>query len=75
MFIGKNLFVNEKCIMYGSRCSNAGYITISHDKKEIMVYDGEVRQIIIDFDNFKEEYNNIKELYRRILFLRFGVPV
>ena len=75
MFIGKNLFVNEKCIMYGSRCSNAGCINISHDKKEIMVYDGEVRQIIIDFDNFKEEYNNIKELYRRILFLRFGVPV
>jgi hypothetical protein len=75
MFIGKNLFVNEKCIMYGSRCSNAGYLTISHDKKEIMVYDGDIRHISITFDNFKEEYNSINELYRRILFLRFGVSV
>jgi len=75
MFIGKNLFVNEKCIMYGSRCSNCGFIIISHDKKEIIIHDGDIRQIIIPFDNFKEEYNSINELYRRILFLRFGVSI
>jgi hypothetical protein len=75
MFIGKNLFVNEKCIMYGHRCSNSGFIIISHDKKEIIVYDGDIKQITIPFDNFKEEYYTINELYRRILFLRFGVSV
>jgi hypothetical protein len=74
MFIGRNLFVNEKCIMYGIRCSNAGYIIIN-DKKEIVIYEGEVRHIIIPFENFKEEYNCINELYRRILFLRFGIHV
>ena len=75
MFIGRNLFVNEKCIMYGSRCSNSGFICIHHEKKEIVIYDCDIRQIIIPFENFKDEYNCINELYRRILFLRFGVHV
>jgi hypothetical protein len=75
MFIGKNLFVNEKCIMYGPRCSNAGFICFNHDKTEIHVQDGEYIHIKIAFDNFKEEYNSINELYRRILFLRFRVSV
>lgn len=75
MFIGKNLFVNDKCIMYGSRCSNAGFIIINHDKTGISVYDGDFKRIEILFENFKEEYNSINELYRRILFLRFGVRV
>jgi hypothetical protein len=75
MFIGKNLFVNEKCVMYGNRCSNAGSIVIDDYRKEIVLYDGGYTYISIPFENFKEEYNSIKELYRRILFLRFGVSV
>ncbi len=75
MFIGKNLFVNEKCIMYGNRCSNAGFIVINYDKTGIFVYEGDFKHIEIPFDNFKGEYHCIKELYRRILFLRFGVHV
>ena len=75
MFIGKNLFVNDKCIMYENCCSNAGFIIINHDKTGILVYDGDFKRIEILFENFKEEYNSINELYRRILFLRFGVRV
>ncbi len=75
MFIGKSLFVNEKCIMYGPRCSNSGFIYINHEKTEIHIHDGDIKQIRIAFENFKEQYNSINELYRRILFLRFGVSI
>jgi hypothetical protein len=75
MFIAKNLFVNENCIMYGTRCSNAGFICINYEKTGILVYDGDFKRIEIPFDNFKEEYNSINELYRRILFLRFRVSI
>jgi hypothetical protein len=75
MFIGRNLFVNEKCIMYGNRCSNAGFININYEKSEIHIIDNGYVHIKIPFDEFKQDYNNIKELYRRILFLRFGVSV
>lgn len=75
MFIGKNLFVNEKCIMYGRYCSNAGFIFISHEKTEIHIVESGYTHIKIPFDDFKQEYNSINELYRRILFLRFGVSV
>jgi hypothetical protein len=76
MFIGKNLFVNDKCIMYENCCSNAGWIFIpTDDETEILVCDGEGTHMRIPFDKFKKEFNNINELYRRILFLRFGVRV
>ena len=75
MFIGRNLFVNEKCIMYGNRCSNAGFININYEKFEIHIIDNGYTHIKILFDEFKQDYNNIKELYRRILFLRFGVSI
>ena len=75
MFIGKNLFVNEKCIMYGNQCSNAGFIVINYDKTAIFVYGGDIKRIKIPFDNFKEQFYTINELYRRIICLRFRVPV
>ena len=75
MFIGRNLFVNEKCIMYGNRCSNAGFININYEKTEIIIGESGYTHIKIPFDEFKQDYNNIKELYRRIIFLRFGVSI
>ena len=45
MFIGKNLFVNEKCIMYGRYCSNAGFIFIAHEKKEIHISKDDVHEL------------------------------
>ena len=75
MFIGKDLFVNEKCIMYGNRCSNAGSIIINYEKTGILVYEGDIKRIEIPFDNFKEQFYTINELYRRIICLRFRVPV
>ena len=72
-FITKHLFVNEKCIMYGDTCTSSG--TIGYESEEIWISLPGSQFLKIPFDDeFEEMFEHVEELYRRILFLRFGVP-
>ncbi len=71
-FINKNLFVSERCIMYRNCCFDSGLIT--HNLKEIFINHFHDSYTKIQFDEFKELFTNVEQLYRRIIFLRFGVP-
>ena len=71
-FITKNLFVNEKCIMYKNECTNNGHIVLTGNYVSICTAGGGC--LALPFDEFNEIFENPEQFYRRILFLRFGIP-
>lgn len=70
--ISKNLFVNQNCIRYKNKCFDSGYI--SHNEKEVFICHNSEFSTTIPFDEFKEIFENVEQLYRRIIFLRFDAP-